>query len=292
MTHASEGLLPASTEVNRAQHEYWADEGPRHYQDHTDTNEALFAPFGQAMLDAARLQPGECVLDVGCGHGTSTIEAAERVAPTGRAVGADISAAMLERAHQRVTAAGLDNIELLRADAQIHRFEEASFDAVISRFGTMFFDDTEAAFANLARALRPGGRLVFVCWQDPLKSEWVAVAVGAAVATLGRAPDLGPPSAPGPFALADGDRLTRLLTAGGFRDVTLETVTRPVRIGHNPEDAASYIMSLPQSQQLFAGAPDDAVTEAVKALRSAFAPYAGAHGVVMDSTAWLVSAYR
>ena len=292
MTHASERLVQASDEVNRAQREYWSGEGPRQYQDHTDTNEALFAPFGQAMLDAARLQPGECVLDVGCGHGTSTFEAAERVAPSGRAVGVDISAAMLEPAHQRVTAAGLDNVELMQADAQVHGFDAGSFDVVISRFGTMFFDDTEAAFANLARALRPGGRLVFVCWQDPLKSEWVAVAVGAAVATLGRAPDLGPPGAPGPFALADSDRLTQLLTAGGFRDVTLETVTRPVRIGHNPEDAARYIISLPQSQQLFAGAPDDTVTEAVKALRTAFAPYAGAHGVVMDSTAWLVSAYR
>jgi len=135
MIHASERLAQASDEVNRAQREYWSGEGPRQYQDHTDTNEALFAPFGQAMLDAARLQPGECVLDVGCGHGTSTFEAAERVAPSGRAVGVDISAAMLEPAHQRVTAAGLDNVELLQADAQVHGFDAGSFDVVISRFG-------------------------------------------------------------------------------------------------------------------------------------------------------------
>ena len=153
------------------------------------------------------------------------------MAPTGRVVGVDISAAMLEPARRRVAAAGLDNVELLEADAQVHRFEAGSFDAVISRFGMMFFEDPEAAFANLARALRPGGRLSFVCPQDPLKSEWVAIALGAAVARWVGRPNLGAPGAAGAFAFADGDRLTRLLTAGGFREVRLETVTRPQRVG-------------------------------------------------------------
>jgi len=152
MTRASDDLMPTSDEVNRAQREYWADEGPRQYQDYGETNEALFAPFGQAMLDVARLQPSEWVLDVGCGYGTSTIEGAERVAPSGRVVGVDISAAMLEPAHRRVADAGLDNVELLQADAQVHPFNAGSFDAVISRFGMMFFENPEAAFANLARA--------------------------------------------------------------------------------------------------------------------------------------------
>jgi SAM-dependent methyltransferase len=252
----------------------------------------MLARFGHAMLDAARLQPGERVLDVGCGHATTTIEAAERVAPAGRVVGVDISAAMLQPARQRVAAAGLDNVELLEADAQVHAFDAGSFDAVISRFGTMFFEDPETAFANLAHALRPGGRLVFVAWQDPLNSEWIAVALGAAVAQLGRAPQLGTPGAPGPWAFADGDRLTRLITTGGFRNVRLETVTRPQRIGDDVDDAVGFILSLPESRQLFAGAPEDAVAAAVAAVRAAFAPYAGAEGVVLDGTAWLVSADR
>jgi SAM-dependent methyltransferase len=275
MTHAGEKLLQTSDGVNQAQREYWTTEGPRQYQAYGDTNEALLAPFGQAMLDAARLQPGESVLDVGCGHGTSTLGAAERVAPSGQVVGVDISAAMLEPARQRIATAGVSNVELLPADAQVHAFEAGSFDAVISRFGMMFFDDPWAAFANLARALRPGGRLVFVCPQDPLKSEWVAVALGAVVTTLGRMPDLGPPDAPGPFAFADGDRLTRLLTGGGLRNVTLETVTRPVRIGRNTNDVAGFIMSLPQSQQLFAGTPKDVVQAAVTALRPPSHPTPG-----------------
>ncbi len=291
MAHASERLLP-DDDLNRAQREYWAADGPRQYQQYGDTNEALFAPFGQAMLDAAGFRSGESVLDVGCGFGTSTIEAAQRVGPSARVVGVDISAAMLQPAHRRVADAGLGNVELLQADAQVHPFDAGSFQVVISRFGTMFFEDPEAAFANLARALEPGGRLVFVCWQDPRKSEWVAAALGAVVAKLGRAPDLGPPGAPGAFAFADGDRLTRLLTAGGFHDVTLETVTRSVRIGRDVDDAAGFVMSLPQSQQLLVGAGEDAAAAAVTGLRAVYAPYAGAHGVLMDASAWLVSAHN
>jgi len=292
MTKPSEQLLLASEEVNRAQRERWTNEGPRQYQEYGLTIEAGFAPFGRAMFDAARLRPGERVLDVGCGFGTTTIEAADCVAPSGRVLGVDISAAMLEPARQRVAAAGIGNIGLLEADAQVHPFDVGAFDVVISRFGLMFFEDPDVAFANLARALRPGGRLVFVCWPDPMKSEWVAVALGVAVAQVGRPPDLGPPGAPGTFAFADGDRLTRLLDGAGFRDVGLEAVIRPLCIGRDVDDAAGYIMSMPESHQLFAGEPDGVVAAALDALRAAFAPYAGPHGVVMDGTAWLASARR
>ena len=292
MTQTSDEVLPASGEANRSQRDYWDTDGPRQYRDFGDTNEALIGPFGQAMLDAAQLQPGERVLDVGCGFGASTLDAAERVAPSGRVVGVDISTAMLEPARQRVAADGVDNVELLHADAQVHRFENESFDVIISRFGVMFFDDPQAAFTNLARALRPGGRLAFVCPQDPLKSEWVAVALGAAVAVLGRPPELGAPGTPGAFALADGDRLTQLLTAGGFQDIRLETVTRPVRIGRTIHDAIQFVLSLPESKQLFAGASQDTLDAADAALRSAFVPYAGSQGVVSDATAWLATARR
>jgi ubiquinone/menaquinone biosynthesis C-methylase UbiE len=282
--------LAATTEVNQAQREHWEHEGARLYRDHTETNEALIGPFGQAMFDAAHLEPGEVVVDVGCGFGTTTLEAEERVAPTGRVVGVDISAAMLEGARQRV--AGLDDIELIHADAQTHAFQPGSFDAVISRFGLMFFDDPTAAFGNLARALRPGGRLAFVCPQDPMKSEWVAVAFRAAIAVVGHPPELGHPAAPGAFALADKDRLSHMLVDAGFQDVRLDPVTRPVRLGRDLDSAAEYVLALPEARQLYDGQPTQLVDALRTALTKAFAPYLGSTGVVLDATAWLVTAHR
>jgi SAM-dependent methyltransferase len=291
MTHDGD-TLAATNKVNQPQREHWEHEGARLYRKHPETNEALIGPFGQAMFDAAHLEPGEVVLDVGCGFGTSTLEAEERVAPTGRVVGVDISAAMLEGARQRVVAAGLDDIELLHADAQTHEFQAGSFDAVISRFGLMFFDDPTAAFGNLARALRPGGRLAFVCPQDPMKSEWVAVAFGAAIAVVGHPPVLGDPGAPGTFALADEDRTRSLLADAGFQDMHLDTVTRPVRLGRDLDSAAEYILALPEARQLYDGQPAELVDALRTALFEAFNPYLGSTGVVLDATAWLVTARR
>ena len=291
MTQQGGDVLASTDKANRAQRDEWNEGQPRFDQWATRWEE-VWAPFGEAMFEAARLQSGERVLDVGCGYGTTTIEAARCVGPSGRVVGVDISAGMLHPARQRVAAADLANIELVEADAQVHAFDVESFDAVISRFGSMFFEDPAAAFANLARALRPGGRLALVCWQHPLKSEWIATALGAAVTVLGQPPDLGGPDVPGPFAFADGDRLAQLLTAGGFRDVTVEGLTRPQHIGKDADDAAAFLMSIAEDMQLFDGAPDDVVTAAHDALRGSYAPHAGSQGVVLGGAAWLVWAHR
>jgi SAM-dependent methyltransferase len=245
--------------------------------------------FGEAMLETVGLRPGERVLDVGCGHGTTTFEAARLVAPGGVAVGNDISAPLLDLARSRAAAAGIGNVEFVEGDAQLHPFEQETFDVIISRFGTMFFTDPEAAFANLGRAVRPGGRMAFVAWQDPLKAEWIAVAVRAVAPHVGF-PDLGAPGAPGPFAFADGDRLRRIVEAGGFTDVTLELVTKPMLMGKDVADVVGFITDLDQTKALFAGKPEDKVAAAIADLRQGIAPYAGPEGVVMDGTAWLVSA--
>jgi SAM-dependent methyltransferase len=213
------------------------------------------------------------------------------VSPGGAAVGNDITAALLEVARRRAAAAGLDNVELLEADAEVHAFEEMGYDAVISRFGVMFFSNPAAAFHNLHRAVRGGGRLVVVCPGDPRQSEWVAVAFAAAAPHVG-VPRLGPPGAPGPFAFADGSRLARALEGGGFRDVTLQAVDRTVRIGNDVDGVADFITSLPESQQLFRGQPESKIAAAIDALREGFAPYAGPDGVLVNGSAWLASARR
>jgi SAM-dependent methyltransferase len=284
-------MTAQQTELGNGPRENWPPEATELYLHDGDRIEALNGPFGAVMLDAAGLRPGEHVLDVGCGCGTTTIDAARNLNPGGSAVGIDITRPLLDAARQRAAAASVDNVEFVEGDAEKHLFPEASFDVVISRFGIMFFADPKAAFTNLGRATRPGGRLAVVCPADPLQSEWIAIAFAAAAQHVGL-PDLGPPGAPGTFAFADGERLERTIRAGGYHEVTLEVVTRPVRLGDDADDVTTFITSLPEATKLFADKPEEKVAAAIEALRAALAPHARPGGVVLNETAWLASARR
>jgi SAM-dependent methyltransferase len=263
--------------------EFWVREADRW--------DGTSGPFGDAMIEAVGLEPGQRVLDVGCGAGSTTIEAARLVAPSGAGVGVDISGPALALARERAVASGTHGVSFIEADAQVHPFEPGAFDVVISRFGTMFFDDPVAAFANLRHAMRRGGRLAILAWQGPFESEWTAVAVKVAIAHFGRPPDLGEPGGPGPFAFADGDRFRSVVTDGGFMDVTLAAIAKPMLMGSDVEDVVGMVAETPQSKGLFAGQPDAKVEAAIAGLRDAFAPYARPEGVVMSGTAWLLTAH-
>jgi SAM-dependent methyltransferase len=247
--------------------------------------------FGDAMLAAADLRSGQSVLDVGCGAGSTTLEAARRVAP-GTAVGIDISSQALALARRRANAAGHSKVEFIEADAQTHAFEPESFDAIISRFGSMFFTDPVYAFANLRRALRPGGKLSIVAWRGPMESVWTTIAVEAAIAVFGRPPDLGAPDGPGPFAFADGDRFSTVVGEAGFKDLSLVSLTRPMVMGRDVEDAVRLVAETPQAKGLFAGQPRQKIDAAIQALRTGFAPFEAADGVVTSGKAWLLTASR
>ncbi len=270
---------------------YWTRAAVGEWLRHEDRLEAMARPFGQAMLGAAALMPGEWVLDVGCGAGTTTVDAARRVAHGGIAIGADISPRMLSRARQHAACRGVSNVDFVEADAQTYDFGTATFDAVISRFGMTFFDDPLAAVANLARALRSGGRLAVVVSQEPLNNELIALAVTAAAPCLG-VPDLDASGAPGQFAFADGDRLVHILGDTGFRSVRRESVVRPVWVGADVDDTVAYLTSRPEARELFAAHGREAIEAALEAVRAALSPYAGPAGVVVDDAAWLVTAIR
>ncbi|MFW6091776.1 MAG: class I SAM-dependent methyltransferase [Actinomycetota bacterium] len=276
--------------ANEAQREYWTGDGPLQYAEHGDRWRTMMSPFYAALFDAACLQPGERVLDIGCGFGHTAVEAAAQVAPGGTVTGVDISPQMLACARQR--AAGAVGVGFLEADAQVTPFDMASYDALISGFGVVFFEHPRAAFTNLRAALRPDGRLAFVCWRGPLQSQWIAVALAAITPVLQRAPDLAEPGVPGPYAFADGDRLRDVLIASGFRTVSVGAITRPQRIADDAADAASYVLSLPEWKRLLEGLPELVRAEATAALRAAFAPYAGPDGVVTAGSAWLATATR
>jgi SAM-dependent methyltransferase len=209
---------------NSAQAEYWNTAPGRKWLDHQEVLDALLAPALEVLLVHAGLVPGERVLDIGCGTGASSLAAALAVGSEGRVEGVDIAAELLSRAAERAASAGLGNLRFTLADAAVHPFPPAGHDALISRFGAMFFTDPVAAFANLARALRPGARVVLVAWAELARNPWFALPRDAAERRLGPAP-ADDPVAPGPMAFQDRARVAGLLEAAGFRDVSAEAAT-------------------------------------------------------------------
>ena len=283
-------IEPASGPVpNADQLEQWAREGEQWVAE-ADRYDAMLESFGAAVLASASLSPGERVADVGCGNGALTLDAARRVGPNGRALGIDISTPMLDLARRRAKEAGVGNVEFIEADAQVQPFGGGSTDAIVSRFGVMFFDDPEAAFANFASALRPRGRITFACWQELFQNQWMLIPGAAAAQHVGL-PQMEP-GAPGPFALADPDRVEHLLASAGFQDISLESIARPMRVGSDVDDTVAFFESTDIARRLMADAPPDKVALALDAIRQALVPHAGEEGVVLGGTAWLVTARK
>jgi SAM-dependent methyltransferase len=273
------------------QSEYWDGRAGEHWVEERDRYDATLRPFGRALLEAAAIGEGERVLDVGCGNADTTIQLARRVGARGSVTGIDLSGPMLRSAEERIAAEGLSNVTLVQGDAQTHPFEEGTFDALVSRFGVMFFADPPAAFANLARALRPGGRVAFVCWQEVFKNEWIMVPAAAVVEHVGM-PELPDADAPGPFAFADPQKVRDILDTAGFTDVTLESLTMPAPMGTDVEDTVQFFSRSDMAEEILGRASEDQVTAALDAMREALRSYAGPDGVVLTGTAWLVMARR
>ena len=207
--------------VNIEQAEFWSQLAPAWLELEDQLEEVGRLP-GELAMDRLDLLPGQKVVDLGCGSGTTTLELAARVGPCGEVAGVDISAEMLARGRERAARAGAGNIEFVHADVQVHDLGEARFDAAYSRFGVMFFADPVAAFANVRRALRPGAALSFVCWQSVFDNEWMLIPGAAVASVTGSLPPMPGPGEPGPFSLADPGRVRAVLEAAGFGSVAVE----------------------------------------------------------------------
>ena len=189
------------TSSNSDQEEFWTrNAGPTWVAQEHDLDQ-LLSPVLDLVLENADLLQGHKVLDIGCGTGQSTLRAGAEVGHTGHVLGADISSTMMARAAQR--AADLPQVGFALADAEVYPFAPAQFDRTISRFGVMFFTDTTAAFRNIARAMKPGGKISFATWGQTQANPWFTLPASIAKAELG-APPKTDPDAPGPFALRDG----------------------------------------------------------------------------------------
>ena len=227
------------------------------------------------------------MLDIGCGNGQTTHDAA-RTAGEGSALGVDLSTRMVEHARRLASDAGIANATFAQADAQIHPFTSASFDAAISRTGTMFFGDPKTAFLNIARALRPGGRLVMLVWQGPGPNEWIRELSTALAAGREMAPP--PIGAPGPFAQADPDSARDVLTSVGFSDVRVEGSQAPMWFGADPQDAQRFVLGL--MGWMLHGLDDAGRNGALDQLQVILTDHHDASGVSFGSATWTISATR
>jgi SAM-dependent methyltransferase len=255
---------------------------------HPDFYDAELRWHNEHFRAAADVQPDDRVLDVGCGAGQSTRQAA-RAAVDGSALGMDVSAPMLERARQLSDDEGLHNVTYQQADAQTHPFSPARFDLCISRFGTMFFADPVAAFANIGRGLRPGARLVILVWQGHDRNEW-ATAIDRSL-SMGR-PSTRPAGRPDPFSLADPAVTQGILSDAGFTGVSFTGVHEPVFYGQDTEAAYDAALSLWQAKELLADLDAATTARALRQLRSTLAAHDTGNGVLFDSRAWIITAVR
>ena len=241
------------------------------------------------LLRAAALASGEAVLDLGCGNGALTLQAGAAVAP-GRVVGIDLSSAMLANGRARAAAAGLSNVSFVHADAQVHAFEPASFDVVVSNAGAMFFDDRDAAFTNLRTALRPGGRIVLVAWQVLENNEWLNELRRALA--MGRKLPSPPVGMPGPFGLADPNSTRNLLDRTGYSDIRIEDVRPPMRLGDDVESAYAFVSRMGNTRGLLDDLSRDDRVVALDNLRTVLAEHVTSQGVVLGTASWLITATR
>lgn len=272
------------TIVNTDQAAAWNGPEGQHWAAHT-----AHAPtdIDRAILDAAAIEATDRILDVGCGTGQTTRGAARRAAD-GRALGVDLSGPQLARARELAAEEGLTNVAFEQGDAQVHPLAPAGFDVAISSFGVMFFADAAAAFANIGRALRAGGRLAFVVPRAAAEQPWFTEPLAGLV---DEQPDLPPADdAPGMFSLADPARIVAVLDGAGFVDIRPDPLAAPMDFGPLDEAVAFYLGSGPV-RAVLEQRPDLAASARTR-LEATLSRYLTPAGVHIPATSWLVTASR
>ncbi len=270
------------TNVDQAQ--AWNGDEGDYWSANAEHFDRSVAAYHVPFMRAAAIATDEHVLDVGCGTGQTTREAA-RAAVRGSALGIDLSSRMVDLARELADAEGLTNARFEQVDAQIHDFH-SSFDVAISRTGAMFFGDPVAAFANVGRTLPAGGRFVMLTWQPLAANEWLRELATALAA--GRTVPVPPPDAPGPFALSEPDRVRHILTAAGFSGIEMQPLSGPMWFGEDADDAQRFVLGL--MGWMLEGLDDEGLAGAIAALHTTLAAHETTEGVVFGSGTWTIEA--
>jgi SAM-dependent methyltransferase len=277
--------------ANAAQAEYWNSASGQAWITCQAALDQRFAALTELLMGRAEVRPGECVIDVGCGTGTTTLQLAAAVGAHGSVLAIDISEALLAAARRRCLDGGHVNVRLIQADAQTHRFERGCHDLVVSRFGVMFFDDPVGAFRNLASALRPRGRLAFACWGPLEANPWFALSLQVGIERLGP-PEPQPPRAPGPLALSEPDYVDEVLTGAGFADVRIDQLHTVLPGARSTWDEAALMSSFGPLARLARERGVDETTRLALTdeLARRLSPYATADGVRLPAAVHLCTA--
>ena len=280
---------PVAHQSNADQIAYWNGLNGQRWTDRQAVQDVLLAPVSQILIDRVAAKAGNRIVDVGCGCGATSIALAERVAPDGFVLGVDISAPMLARARQ-LAPKGLP-VDFALADATVYSFDPGSFDLLVSRFGVMFFAEPVVSFANLRKALRPQGRVVFACWREPKENPWMVASLQAVYRHVPRLPQMAPDD-PGPFAFASEERVSRILREAGYADVGLEAcgLSLDIAVGGGLEAAVDAALEIGPSARALDGHPAEVRAAARQSVRELLAPYARGQTVPLAGSIWIVTA--
>ena len=277
--------MKSQAELAADQAAFWNGPGGKMWLASYDRIQRSISGFGELALAAAAAKPGEKVLDVGCGTGTTTAELAHAVGAQGRVLGVDISEPLIGAAREHK----LENATFATGDAATYPFDAASFDLVFSRFGVMFFGDPVMAFKNLRRALKPLGRLVFLCWRTPLENPWGLVPMRAATPHLPPFERPGPED-PGQYAFGDRARVERILKEAGFGTPSFRTLDQQIPMGKDIPEVLDNLGKFGPVARLFTEATPQQIDNAKKAIAEALKPHVGPEGVRLAGACWVVSA--
>jgi SAM-dependent methyltransferase len=275
--------------LNADQIAYWNGAGGRKWTDRQERQDVILAPVSELLFARAKVEPGERVIDIGCGCGSTTIELARRVGPKGSVVGVDVSVPMLARARERVLPGA--PIEFVEADATVYRFPPARTDLLCSRFGVMFFAEPKLSFANMRTALRSGGRLVFACWRAPEENPWLALPLKEVYKHVPPLPESGPED-PGPFSFTNTDRVHRILNQAGFSAIAFEPVDLFIDLatGRGLDAAVATALEVGPASRALDGQSPESRDNAAESIRAALAPFQQGQAVPLAAAIWIVTA--
>ncbi|BCW88768.1 2-methoxy-6-polyprenyl-1,4-benzoquinol methylase, mitochondrial [Alphaproteobacteria bacterium SO-S41] len=272
---------------NADQIAYWNAASGHKWAEDAEKLDAMMAEMAAVAIAAASPRAGESVVDIGCGAGATAVALANAVGPEGRVLGVDVSAPMLEVARAR--GAGRGPLSFVEADAATAHFAAASADLVFSKFGVMFFVDPEAAFRNIRKVVKPGGRLAFICWRTLKENPFATLPMGAALKHLPPQPSPDP-NAPGPFAFADPVRVGHILTAAGFQTPAFAHFDSTMTVGRTPAAAAKEAVLVGMASRLLANEPQAMKDQVIAELTEIYERHVTPAGVTVPAACWVVTA--